>query len=302
MQSVRRSTKFFCCIAAALFGTALVGAQTRMTRSSCHALVAQEGGSSEDFKLRGPMGVIQLPRRPVKAPKKVRAFLPPDAEVRLLQRLTLNHQDVLVVYDRPEPGEANDPIEIRYPGVLVLRENHIVGRFSLKARTNDDADWVFLEASEVPLSGPNAGIALAFRSVGDGSGSLFLVISPDQGRYRIILKKVATQGRLRADQDGNLELWDANDGGECIWCRHQYTVLAYQWDGSHFLQVRKTSSCRQLGPDAMTDKPIELITQPLDVQYAEAQQKSKNHRGTCDSRDPTRIRPAGSRGTTATNL
>ena len=258
-------------------------------------LSQEQEGASKDFKLRGPMGVIQLPGPAVKAPKAIRALLPRDAEVRLLQRLNLNPRDTLVVYDRPEPGEAGDPIEIRYPVVLVLRQNHVVGRFSLKARATDDADWVFLEAGEVPLSGEKFGIALAFRSLGDGAGSLFLVISPEQVKYRIVLRKLIDQGRLRADQDANLEFWDAGDEGECIWCPHRYKILAYKWDGAHFTQVRKTTTCRKLSPDVMTDKPVELVGKPLDIEYTEPQQGRKQQKGNCDPRDPTRKKPVRSR-------
>lgn len=265
-------------------------------------LSQEQEGASKDFKLRGPMGVIQLPGPAVKAPKAIRALLPRDAEVRLLQRLNLNPRDTLVVYDRPAPGEGGDLIEIRYPAVLVLRQNHVVGRFSLKARATDDADWVFLEAGEVPLSGEKFGIALAFRSVGDGAGSLFWVISPEQEKYRIVLRKLIDQGRLRADQDANLEFWDAGGDGECIWCPHRYKILAYKWDGAHFTQVRKTTTCRKLSPDVMTDKPVELVGKPLDIEYTEAQQGRKQQKGNCDPRDPTRIKPAGTRRTTVKNL
>lgn len=248
-------------------------------------------GASKDFKLRGPMGVIQLPRKPVKAPRAIRALLPHDAHVRLLQPLELNPKDTLVVYDRPNPADANAFIEIRYPAVLVLRENHIVGRFSLKPRTDEDADWIFLEAGEIHLSGNKAGVALAFRSLGDGSASLFLVISPEGEKYRIILRKITTEGRLRADQAANLEFWDAGDGGECIWCNHPYRILQYRWEGSYLTPVRKTNSCQKLSPDKITDNPIELLTEPLDIEYANAQQERKQHKGICDPRDPTRNKP-----------
>lgn len=258
-------------------------------------LAQEQEGTSRDFKLRGPMGVVQLPRDSVNAPKAIRALLPHDAQVRLLQPLTLNPQDTLVVYDTPEPGEANDLLELGYPTVLVLRQKHVVGRLSLKARAQDDPDWVFLEAGEIHLAKEKAGVVLAFRSVGDGAGSLFLVMSPEGGKYQTVLKKLTAQGRLRADQDTNLELWDADERAECIWCPHPYNIVAYRWDRSHFSQLRKTTSCRKLSPDAMTDKPVELVGKPLDIEYTEAQQRSKNHRGTCDSRDPTREKPVRSR-------
>lgn len=58
------------------------------------AFFGQAGnGESRDFKLRGPMGIFQLPRRPVKAPKSIRGLLPYDAKVTLLQKLTLNPED-----------------------------------------------------------------------------------------------------------------------------------------------------------------------------------------------------------------
>ena len=137
-------------------------------------------GHSKDFKLTGPMGTIQLTRRPVKTPKAIRALLPRGAKVRLLQKLALQQQDTLVVYDVLDSASSNPIMDISYPAVRVIRGNQVAGRISLKRQTDDDPDWVFLEAGEIRLSSDLAGIALAFRSLGDGSASLFWVIAPQK--------------------------------------------------------------------------------------------------------------------------
>jgi hypothetical protein len=205
-----------------------------------------------------------------------------------LQKLALNPEDTLVIYEAHDAEHPHLLMDISYPAALVLRQNHVIGEFSLKPGKSDDPDWIFLEGGEIHLSGQKGGVALAFRSMGDGSASLFLVISPEGERYRTILRRITGEARLRADQEANLELWAAHFGDDCEWCRHQYTIFAYRWDGSHLLHIRKTVSCRKLDPDRMTDKPIELLNKSLDVEYAEAQQQRKLHKATCDLRDPTR--------------
>lgn len=229
------------------------------TKDSSRLPITGGDGISKDFKLSGPLGVFQLPRRPVKASKTIRALLPRGAKVRLLQNLTLNPADFLVVYDSLDTGSSSPFMDIRYPAVLIVRANHVVERVSLRRRTNDDPDWVFLEAGEVRLLADLGAIALAFRSMGDGSASLYLVIAPQGQNYHIVLNKIAGQGRLRADREGNLELWDANFGEECVWCNHDYTIFTYRWRGLHLARVRKAATCRTIDPDAMTDKPIEAV-------------------------------------------
>jgi len=111
-----------------------------------------------------------------------------------------------------------------------------------------------------------------------------------------VLKKLIGQGRLRADQDANLELWDADDRGECIWCSHPYSILTYRWNGSRLAQVRRAVSCRKIDPNAMTDEPIEGAAHSLEVEHADADESRQRelskrhvaHRQNCDPRDPTR--------------
>jgi len=246
-------------------------------------------GLSKDFKLSGPLGVFQLPRQSVRIPRTIRALLPHGAKVRLLQKLASHPEDTLVVYDTLDPAHPNPLIDIRYPGVLVLRSNHVIGRASLKRRTDDGPDWVFLEAGEIHVSPNLPGIALAFRSMGDGSVSLFLLLSPHGGQYRTMLKKITGAGRLRADNEANLELWDANFGEECVWCDHRYSVFNYRWNGSRLVRVRNTITCRTIDPGVMTDKPIEAVQQSLDAEYAESERKRRREQRLLHATFPVRI-------------
>jgi len=242
-------------------------------------------GLSKDFKLSGPLGVFQLPRQSVRIPRTIRALLPHGAKVRLLQKLASQPEDTLVVYDNLDPAHPNPLIDIRYPGVLVLRSNHVIGRASLKRRTDDGPDWVFLEAGEIHVSPNLPGIALAFRSMGDGSVSLFLLLSPHGGQYRTILKKITGAGRLRADNEANLELWDANFGEECVWCDHHYSVFNYRWNGSRLVRVRKAVTCRTIEPGAMTDMPVETVNS-LNAEHADAESNRRKEQHLLQARVP----------------
>ena len=279
-----------------VFTLTLAAPLTSQSPASSQPPIVGGDGTSKDFKLSGPLGVIQFPRPPVKVPRTIRALLPRRAKVRLLQKLSFQPQDTLVVYDVSDPASSSPFMEILYPAVRIIRGNQAVGRVSLKRRTDDDPDWVFLEAGEIRLATELSGIALAFRSLGDGSASLYMVLSPKGQKYHTVLNRITGQGRLRADQEANLELWDANFGGECVWCNHRYSILSYRWNGSRLEQVRKTGSCRQINPDAMTDKPIEAVAHSLEGEYTHAnesqrQEPSKKqsvHHRACDRRDPTR--------------
>jgi len=246
------------------------------TGSSAQQPIMGGDGVSNHLKARGLMGVFQLPRRPVGVPRSIRALLPHAATVRLLQRLTLSPTDTLVVYDTPDSESSDSFFDDRYPAFLVLRAGHPIGRFAPERQRDDSAGWVFLEAGELHISPEKSGVVLAFRSVGDGSGSLFLVVSPDQQEYRIVLRRTTDQARLRIDAEGILEFWDANEGDECVWCDHHYKVLAYKWDGLHFARKRMATSCRKINPDAITDEPIEAVSQPLNAEYLQAEHSKQD--------------------------
>ena len=147
---------------------------------------------------------------------------------------------------------------------MVLRANRIVARFKVRKLFTTDADWVFLSESEFRLSQDRSAVAFAFRALGDGAGSLYLVLSSSHGKYQILMNREAGQARLRVlDADGNLEIWEATYGDECVWCRHRYMIARYRWNGSSLIRVSKRLSRGKPRPAVIAGRPLVIAQAPV---------------------------------------
>lgn len=83
------------------------------------------------------------------------------------------------------------------------------------------------------MGGTIAGLAAAFRSAGDGSGSLFVMLTRLGSQWRIGLIKRVSQGQLRvAARSWKVELLSAisDTESECTWCPHKYESETFVLD------------------------------------------------------------------------
>jgi hypothetical protein len=227
----------------------------------CMAVV----GSAQQLQV-GPMGFMQEAQPSLKVPKGVRAHLPRGAEVKLFQASQFNPEDTLVVYEsRARAGleEVFPFLHITYPTVVVLRANRIVARFKVRKPFTTDADWVFLSGGEFRLSQDRSAVAFAFRALGDGAGSMYLVLSSSHGKYQVLMNHEAGQARLRVlDGDGNLEIWEATYGDECVWCRHRYMIARYRWNGSSLVRASRRLSRGKPRPAVIAGRPLVMPQAP----------------------------------------
>jgi hypothetical protein len=218
-------------------------------------------GSAQQLPV-GPMGLLQAPQPALKVPKALRAVLPHEAQVRLLQTSQLNPADTFVVYESlVHPIFPFFPLE--YPTVAVLRGKRTIARFQIRKPFTVDADWVFLSGSEVRLSPKRSAAVFTFRALGDGCGNFFLALSANHGKYEIAMSRIAAQASLKVlDKNGTLELWEATFGDECIWCRHRYKISKYRWTGTAFVRTGSRRSRGKLDPSIVAAKPLVIPQTP----------------------------------------
>jgi hypothetical protein len=200
--------------------------------------------------------VLITPSAPVRVSKQLRAALPKNATVRLVSPTSLAASgEQVVVYER---GSQYEP----HSHVAVIKNNERVADYSLTQlfrRYGIVDTYELFQASEIRTSDDRGAFVTAFRNIGDGSGTLFVVLTERQGGYEI-WKQATTQGRLRVLRNGEMELWSAGDVPDgkidCVWCSRYYKVESFQWKVGIPAKLRQFITKRTLDPNAVADKPI----------------------------------------------
>ena len=200
-----------------------------------------------------PLGVLITPPHQVVIPKGVRSALPPNALVRLFQPTTLAPDgEHMIVYERVRGFEPDSHL-------AVLKNRRLVADFSLiKLFEKEDIGdtYALFSASQFPT--PDAGNAFvaAFRNIGNGAGTLFVLVTNTKGRYRVIWQRRTTQGRLNVQQNGQIQLWDANVGDDCTWCPHRYERTTFEWKDKRISKLNHWTTRHALDPGAISARPI----------------------------------------------
>jgi len=203
-----------------------------------------------------PLGVLIKPADKVEAPAEILAAIPKKVTVRLvkLTRLSSDGESV-VIYDR---GDQNyEP----HTHIAVIRNGKRVADFSIiklfeKQGVGDTYEF-FLAAQFTTPDKQNAFIA-AFRNIGDGSGTLFVLLINRQGQYIVSWHKAASQAQLRVRKDGGYQLWDSDEGDDCVWCAHHYEVSDYIWKNDTLFRRLHHDTKDALDPSQFSETPIEI--------------------------------------------
>ena len=202
------------------------------------------------------LGVLITPPTAVQVSKELRAALPKNATVRLVNSTTLapGGEQVLVY----ETGNKYEP----HSHIAVVKDGKRVDDFALTKlfqRYGIGDTYALFQASEVRTVDDRRAFVAAFRNIGDGSGTLFVVLTERDGHYDA-WKKATTQGRLKILRSGDVEIWEAGDvpDGEinCVWCSRYYQVQTLKWQNGRLTKTRQTITRNTLNPSAVAERPI----------------------------------------------
>lgn len=214
------------------------------------------GASAQSLPV-GPMGLIQGPQPALKSSRSIRAVLPKGTEARMVIHSELTASDMFVLYEFDDWFEP-DPV------LIALQKGRTLGRWRLPRLLDTDRDYVFLEGRLFRLTPQQEALAVAFRNIGDGSGTLLFVLSAVHGKYKVLLKESTFQGRLEVDEQGRIRVWNGELGEECVWCRHRYEIKGYRWTGTRLvLSGRKLRTRHSLDPQRLAAKPIVIAQHPV---------------------------------------
>jgi len=114
--------------------------------------------------------------------------------------------------------------------------------------------YELFKASQIPTDGPQAFVA-AFRNIGDGAGTLLVLLTLKNGQYRI-WKHGITEGQLKVLKDGSIQVWGAEGDGECVWCPQHYKVTTFEWKDGTPSEIRHYETKHALNPGPISENPI----------------------------------------------
>lgn len=201
------------------------------------------------------MGVLITPPHSVQVSKELRAILPKYSAVRLVQSTSLSEGgEEIIIYER---GNWYEP----HSHLAVVKNDKLVIDFSLVKLFGSDIGetFVLFRAAEFGTPDNRKAFVAALRGFGDGSGTIFLVVTERNGGYQV-WKRRTTEGLFKVLRTGDVEVWSGGtgpDGGiDCVWCPRYYDVQNFKWVDGAPIKVGQFTTKHILSPYAVADQAI----------------------------------------------
>lgn len=199
-----------------------------------------------------PLGVLITPHQEVRVSKQLRAILPPKSTARLVQPTSMGAGgEEVVVYDA---GDQYEP----HAHVAVVRDGHRVADFSvtkLFGRRHIGDTYELFAATQLALADGKHLFVAAFRNIGNGAGTIFVLLAERKSHYEIAWMEGTIQGRFKLLRTGAIQVWNA-ENYECTWCPHHYDVNSFEWKDGRLAKVGHFRTQDQLDPGPISDRPI----------------------------------------------
>ena len=200
-----------------------------------------------------PLGAVVSPGKPIRVSKEIGALLPSHAIVRMMKETHLNKAgETSLVYDMKPEFEP-------YSHIAIIRDGKRVADFRLASvfpLSVGAEGYALVQAAEFKLPVGDDAFVTAFENIGDGAGTLFVVISNWQGNYRVSWKKGTTQGRFQVLQSGKVRVWNGLDDSECVWCEEHYTIETLEWQDGAFARLQKVTPGHKYSPYSIHNPAI----------------------------------------------
>jgi hypothetical protein len=204
----------------------------------------------------GPLGVIVTPPKSVRVPADLRATIPVKSVVRLVQSTQLTSDgETFVIYERGNEFEPDTHI-------AVIKNGARAADFSLVrvfAKEGVGVSYALFQSAQVSLGPSRKGFIAAFRNIGDGSRTLFVLVTETEGKFAVSWQAVASEAQFQVRQGGAFQLWNANEDDDCVWCPHHYEVTNFRWNDESLRKVSHFETKHPLPPSQLSENPIRVI-------------------------------------------
>jgi hypothetical protein len=203
----------------------------------------------------GPMGVLVSPPKRLQVPSEIRSAIPTKSVVRLIQptRLTSDGETV-VIYDR---GSQFEP----HAHIAVIKNHRRVADFSLVklfAKQEVGDTYALFQGAQLNLDVNRMGFIAAFRNIGDGAGTIFVLITGSGEQFAVAWQERASEAQFQVRPGDAFQLWNADEGDDCVWCPHHYEVTNYIWKNEVLRKISSFNTKQALSPYLFSEKPILL--------------------------------------------
>lgn len=199
----------------------------------------------------GPLGVLISPPQKIQLPAELRPAVPRRSVVRLIESTQLSVTgETIVVYDNGNQYEPRAHVAVIKDGKRVAD----FGLVALFAKEQVGESYALFKAAQIPTVGAQA-FATAFRNIGDGAGTLLVLLTAKDGEYKV-WKRGITQGQVRVRKGGSIEVWGAEGDGNCVWCPQHYKVTTFDWKDGTLSEVHHYETKHALNPGPISENPI----------------------------------------------
>jgi hypothetical protein len=205
-----------------------------------------------------PLGVLVQPAEEIKVPDEIRRAIPANMIVRWMQQTHLSSEgETSLIYDT---GDEYEP----KPHIAFVVNSERVGDFRIAEAfqnqvgfLDDSFDSIDLsQAAVIPLQTDRKGFLAAFRNIGDGAATIFVLITETNGKYSFVWHVWTSQAQFRIRSIGSFQVWNSNDGDNCVWCTHHYEVTNYLWKNKTLVKLSHYTTKHALSPYQFSENPI----------------------------------------------
>jgi hypothetical protein len=150
------------------------------------------------------------------------------------------------------------------PMLAIATGKSIVQTFDVSQIVEDGQQALYSSHCEFDMAPTQKALAIAYTFSGDGTGSLFLVVTWT-GSYQVVFKKSVGQGRMVLDS-GTVELWERTFGKyasrpdsvhyECEWCDHRYLITRFTWRNGVYAKAGSKRTKKAYDPAEITAIPL----------------------------------------------
>jgi len=205
-----------------------------------------------------PLGVLVHPAKEIKVPDEIQRTIPANAVVRWMQRTHLSNQgEISLIYDNGDEFEPKAHFAFVRNGIRVGDFRLAEALLNPGESLDDFVDSVALfQAAEIPLQPDRMGLLAAFRNIGDGSATVFALITEKKGKYSFAWSDWTTQAQFQIRPKSVFQIWNSDDGDNCVWCTHHYEVANYAWKNETLVKLSKYSTKHALSPYQFSENPI----------------------------------------------
>lgn len=205
-----------------------------------------------------PLGVFVRPAKEIKVPDEIQRVIPANVVVRWMQQTHLSSEgEISLIYDTGDEFEPKAHFAFVQGGILIGDFRLAEALLNPGESLDDFVDsHALFQAAEIPLQTGRRGLLAAFRNIGDGSATVFALITEKGEKYSFAWSDWTTQAQFRISPKGAFQVWNSDDGDNCVWCTHHYKVANFVWKNGTLIKLSQYTTKRELSPYQFSENPI----------------------------------------------